>query len=40
MDVDFNITILNFVSVVNINSTNNYTEVWNEANGEGVSNNS
>ena len=40
MDVDFNITIPDFVGVVNISSTGNHTEVWNKANGEGANNNS
>ena len=40
MDVDFNITIPDFVGVVNISSTGNYTEVQNKANGEGANNNS
>ena len=40
IDIDFNITIFDFAGVVNINSTSNYTKVWNEANGEGINNNS
>ena len=39
MDVDFDITIFDFVGVANISSTSNYTEVWNEADREGTNNN-
>ena len=39
IDVNFNITISDFAGVVNISSTGNYTEVWNEANREGINNN-
>ena len=38
MDVDFNITIPDFVGVVNISDTGNYTKAWNKANGEGINN--
>ena len=40
IDVDFNITIPDFVGVVNISGTGNYTKVQNEADGEGINNNS
>ena len=40
IDVNFNITIFNFAGIANINNTNNYIKVWNEANGEGTNNNS
>ena len=40
MDVNFNITIPDFAGIVNINSTSNYTEVQNKADGEGINNNS
>jgi len=39
MDINFNITILDFMGIVNINSTSNYTKVWNKANKEGANNN-
>ena len=40
IDVDFNITIPDFAGIVNINSTSNYTKLWNEADRKGVNNNS
>ena len=40
MDVDFNITIPDFMSVVNISNTSNYIKVWNEAVRESTNNNS
>ena len=40
IDINFNITIPNFAGAVNISGINNYTKVWNEANGEGTNNNS
>jgi hypothetical protein len=39
MDVNFNITIPNFIGVINISGTGNYTKAWNEANREGANNN-
>jgi len=39
IDVNFNITIPNFVGVVNISGTSNYTKAWNKANKEGANNN-
>ena len=39
MDINFNITIPNFIGVVNISSTSNYTKAQNEANREGANNN-
>ena len=40
IDINFNITISNFIGIVNISSTSNYTKVQNEANREGANNNS
>ena len=40
IDINFNIAIPDFIGVVNISSTSNYTKVWNEADGEGTNNNS
>ena len=37
IDVDFNITIPDFTSIVNISGTNN--KAWNKANGKGANNN-
>ena len=39
IDINFNIIILNFAGVANINSTSNYTKAWNEANGKSTNNN-
>ena len=39
IDVNFNITIFNFVGTANISSTSNYSKVWNKANREGTNNN-
>ena len=40
IDVDFNIAIPDFIGVVNISSTGNYTKAQNKADREGVNNNS
>ena len=40
MDVDFNITIPDFVGVINISGTGNYIKAQNKADGEGANNNS
>ena len=40
IDINFNITIPDFVGAANISSTSNYTKAQNEANGEGANNNS
>jgi len=39
IDVNFDIAIPDFVGVINISSTSNYTKAWNEANREGADNN-
>ena len=39
IDVNFNIAIPDFAGVANISGIGNYTEAWNEANGEGANNN-
>ena len=40
MDVNFNITIPNFMGRVNISSASNYIKAWNKANREDANNNS
>jgi hypothetical protein len=40
IDVDFNITILDFIGAANISGTSNYIKAWNKANREGTNNNS
>ena len=40
IDVNFNITIPNFIGVIDISSTSNYTKAQNKANREGANNNS
>ena len=39
IDINFNITIPNFIGAVNISSTSNYIKVQNKANREGANNN-
>ena len=39
IDINFNIAIPNFIGIVNISSTSNYTKAQNKANREGANNN-
>ena len=39
MDVNFDITIPNFVGAVNISGTSNYAKAWNKADKKGTNNN-
>ena len=39
IDVNFNITIPNFIGIANISSTSNYTKAQNKADREGANNN-